>query len=445
LASREASAKNDDHRINLQTLRRNEGEDAMTVNNTIGAAELLRKYLESPAGSNLLGEMVKMAAELLMDADVDVLCNAGYGERSENRENSRNGHRERRWDTRAGTISLDVPKLRHGSYMPGLLEPRRRVEQALVSVVCQAYIEGVSTRRVDDLVKSMGIDGMSKSQVSELAKNLDERVAEFRNRPLDAGPYAYLWLDALFHKVREGGRVVSVATVVATGVNAEGHREILGVDVFSAEDGAGWTAFLRGLVARGLSGVALVVSDAHEGLKGAIAAVLDGASWQRCRTHAMRNLLTRVPKSAQGLVATLVRTIFAQPDVTQVHAQFNRVVDQLGAQFPAVGELLTDAEGDLLAFSAFPPEHWRQIWSNNPQERLNREIRRRTDVVGIFPNRAACIRLVGAVLGEQHDEWAVARRYMSQESLAKTRVRVIVGGAVEEKEVGTTAELEAVS
>jgi transposase-like protein len=235
-----------------------------------------------------------------------------------------------------------------------------------------------------------------------------------------------------------------VATVVATGVNAEGYREILGVDVFSAEDGAGWTAFLRGLVARGLSGVALVVSDAHEGLKGAIAAVLDGASWQRCRTHAMRNLLTRVPKSAQGLVATLVRTIFAQPDVTQVHAQFNRVVDQLGAQFPAVGELLTDAEGDLLAFSAFPPEHWRQIWSNNPQERLNREIRRRTDVVGIFPNRAACIRLVGAVLGEQHDEWAVARRYMSQESLAKTRVRVIVGGAVE-KEVDTTAELEAVS
>jgi transposase-like protein len=417
----------------------------VTVNNTIGAAELLRKYLESPAGSNLLGEMVKMAAELLMDADVDVLCNAGYGERSDDRENSRNGHRARRWDTRAGTISLDVPKLRHGSYMPGLLEPRRRVEQALVSVVCQAYVEGVSTRRVDDLVRQMGIDGMSKSQVSELAKNLDERVAEFRNRPLDAAPYAYLWLDALFHKVREGGRVVSVATVVATGVGAEGHREILGVDVFSAEDGAAWTAFLRGLVARGLSGVALVISDAHEGLKGAIVAVLDGASWQRCRTHAMRNLLTRVPKTAQSLVATLVRTIFAQPDVTQVKAQFNRVVDQLQTQFPAVAELLIDAEGDLLAFSAFPPEHWRQIWSNNPQERLNREIRRRTDVVGIFPNRAACIRLVGAVLAEQHDEWAIARRYMSSESLAKTRVRVIVGGAIDDKEIGTTAELEAVS
>jgi transposase-like protein len=411
----------------------------------MGAAELLRKYLESPAGSDLLGEMVKMAAELLMDADVDVLCNASYGERSPDRVNSRNGHRERRWDTRAGTITLDVPKLRRGSYLPTLLEPRRRAEQALVSVVCQAYIEGVSTRRVDDLVKAMGIDGISKSQVSELAKSLDGRVAEFRNRPLDQGPYTYVWLDALFHKVREGGRVVSLATVIATGVNADGHREILGVDVISAEDGAGWTAFLRGLVARGLSGVALVVSDAHEGLKNAIAAVLDGASWQRCRTHFMRNLLTRVPKAAQAMVATLVRTIFAQPDATQVKAQFNRVIDQLLTQFPAAAELLVDAEGDLLAFSAFPPEHWTQIWSNNPQERLNKELRRRTDVVGIFPNRAACVRLVGAVLAEQHDEWAVARRYMSPESLAKARTRVLPGGTTEAKEVATAAELSAVS
>jgi putative transposase len=415
------------------------------VTNTMGAAELLRKYLESPAGSDLLAEMVKMAAELLMDADVDVLCNASYGERTPERVNSRNGHRERRWDTRAGTVMLDVPKLRRGSYLPSLLEPRRRAEQALVSVVCQAYIEGVSTRRVDDLVRSMGIDGMSKSQVSELAKNLDVKVAEFRNRPLDAGPYTYLWLDALFHKVREGGRVVSVATVIATGVNADGHREILGVDLFSAEDGAGWTAFLRGLVARGLTGVALVVSDAHEGLKGAIAAVLDGASWQRCRTHAMRNLLTRVPKAAQAMVATLVRTIFAQPDSDQVHAQFNRVVDQLTGQFPAAAEFLIDAETDLLAFSSFPPEHWRQIWSNNPQERLNREVRRRTDVVGIFPNRAACVRLVGAVLAEQHDEWLVARRYMGAESLTKARMRVIDGGVTETKEVDAAAELVAVS
>jgi len=415
------------------------------VTNTMNAAELLRKYLESPAGSDLLAEMVKMAAELLMDADVDILCGAGYGERTPERVNSRNGHRERRWDTRAGTVMLDVPKLRRGSYLPSLLEPRRRAEQALVSVVCQAYIEGVSTRRVDDLVKSMGIDGMSKSQVSELAKNLDVKVAEFRNRPLDAGPYTYLWLDALFHKVREGGRVVSVATVIATGVNADGHREILGVDLFSAEDGAGWTAFLRGLVARGLTGVALVVSDAHEGLKGAIAAVLDGASWQRCRTHAMRNLLTRVPKAAQAMVATLVRTIFAQPDATQVHAQFARVVDQLTGQFPAAAEFLIDAETDLLAFSSFPPEHWRQIWSNNPQERLNREIRRRTDVVGIFPNRAACVRLVGAVLAEQHDEWLVARRYMGAESLTKARMRVIDGSITDTKEVDAAAELVAVS
>ena len=356
----------------------------MTANTNMGAAELLRKYLESPAGSDLLGEMVKMAAELLMDADVDVLCNAGYGERSDDRLNSRNGHRERRWDTRAGTISLDIPKLRRGSYLPSLLEPRRRAEQALVSVICQAYVEGISTRRVDDLVRSMGIDGMSKSQVSEMAKNLDVKVAQFRNRPLDAGPYTYLWLDALFHKVREGGRVVSLATVVATGVNSDGHREVLGVDVISAEDGAGWTAFLRGLVARGLSGVALVVSDAHEGLKNAIAAVLTGASWQRCRTHAMRNLLTRVPKAAQP-VATLVRTIFAQPDATQVRAQFLRVIDQLKSQFPVTAEFLIDAEADLLAFSSFPAEHWTQCWSNNPQERLNKELRRRTDVVGISP------------------------------------------------------------
>jgi len=411
------------------------------VTNTMGAAALVRKYLESDAGSDLLAEMVKMTAELLMDAEVDVACNAGYGERTEERVNSRNGHRERRWDTRAGTITLEIPKLRKGSYMPSLLEPRRRAEQALVSVVCQAYIEGVSTRRVDDLVKSMGIDGMSKSQVSELAKHLDARVAEFRNRPLDAGPYTYVWLDALFHKVREGGRVVSVATVIATGVNAEGHREILGMDVFTTEDGAGWMAFLRGLVARGLSGVALVISDAHQGLVNAIAAVLDGACWQRCRTHAMRNLLTRVPKAAQGMVATLVRTIFAQSDVTQVKAQFARVVDQLEGQFPKAAELLTEAESDLLAFATFPVEHWKQIWSNNTQERLNKEVRRRTDVVGIFPNRASLIRLAGAVLAEQHDEWAVGRRYMSAESLTKARMHLIAGEAAEAEGV-TAAQLE---
>jgi len=415
------------------------------VTNTMGAAELVRKYLESEAGSDLLGEMVKMAAELLMDADVDVLCGAGYGERTEARLNSRNGHRKRRWDTRAGTIELEIPKLRKGTYLPSLLEPRRRAEQALVSVVCQAYVEGVSTRRVDDLVKAMGIEGMSKSQVSELAEALDVKVAEFRNRPLDAGPSTYLWLDALFHKVREGGRVVSIATVIATAVNADGHREILGLDCFTTEDGAGWTAFLRGLVARGLSGVALVVSDAHEGLKNAIAAVVPGATWQRCRTHAMRNLLTRVPKAAQAMVATLVRTIFAQSDAEQVKAQFDRVVEQLERQFPAAAEFLTDAEADLLAFSSFPVEHWRQIWSNNGQERLNKELRRRTDVVGIFPNRPSLIRLCGAVLAEQHDEWAVGRRYMSAESLGKARLHLVAGELDTEPEEVTPAELEAVS
>ena len=416
----------------------------MEVTNTMGAEALVRKYLESDAGSDLLAEMVKMTAELLMDAEVDVMCNAGYGERTEDRVNSRNGHRDRRWDTRAGTINLEIPKLRKGSYMPSLLEPRRRAEQALVSVVCQAYIEGVSTRRVDDLVKSMGIDGMSKSQVSELAKQLDARVSEFRNRPLDAGPYTYVWLDALFHKVREGGRVVSVATVIATGVNAEGHREILGMDVFTTEDGAGWVAFLRGLVARGLSGVALVISDAHQGLVHAIAAVLDGACWQRCRTHFMRNLLTRVPKAAQAMVATVVRTIFAQSDAVQVKAQFARVVDQLEGQFANAAELLNEVEADLLAFATFPVEHWKQVWSNNTQERLNKEVRRRTDVVGIFPNRASLIRLVGAVLAEQHDEWAVGRRYMSTESLIKARTQLITEEVAEAEEV-TAVQLEVAS
>jgi putative transposase len=321
-----------------------------------------------------------------------------------------------------GTIELAIPKLREGSYYPDwLLQARRRAEKALVAVVAQCYVEGVSTRRVDDIVRAMGIDGISKSQVSVLAKTLDAEVEAFRNRPLDVGPYTYVLVDALTQRVREEGRIVNVACVLATGVNADGHREVLGVDVFTTEDGAGWTAFLRGLVARGLSGVKLVVSDAHEGLKAAIAAVLPGASWQRCRTHFMRNLLSRVPRSSQSMVATLVRSIFEQPDATQVWEQHARVVDQLAERFPAAAELLIDAGPDLLAFTAFPKEHWKQIWSNNPQERLNKELRRRTDVVGIFPNRAAAIRLIGAVLSEQHDEWAVARRYMSPESLLKAQ------------------------
>lgn len=415
----------------------------MAVSNMMDPREWLMQHL-ADADPDLVRSMLATFAEQLMAADASGVCNASYNERTPARVNSRNGYRSREWDTRVGTIELAIPKLRRDSYFPGwLLEPRRRAEQALVAVVAQCYVEGVSTRRVDDIVRSMGIDGISKSQVSELAKSLDEKVNAFRNRPLDAGPYTYVWLDALTQKVREGGRIVNVVVVVATGVNADGYREILGVDVFTTEDGAGWTTFLRGLVARGLSGVQLVISDAHEGLKGAIAAVLVGASWQRCRTHFMRNLLTRVPKSAQAMVATLVRSIFEQPDAQTTMGQHTRVVEQLEGSFPDAATMLIDAAGDVLAFTAFPKEHWRQIRSNNPQERLNKEIRRRTDVVGIFPNRASMIRLVGAVLAEQHDEWAVARRYMSAELLTKARIRIIDGDATSTNEV-TPAELEQV-
>ena len=387
----------------------------------------LRKQLED-ADVDLLREMVATFIQTLMGAEADALCGAPYGERSADRVNRRNGYRGRDFDTRAGTMELLVPKLRTGSYFPGwLLEPRRRAERALVAVVAECYVKGVSIRRVDGLIKTLGIEGISKSKVSEMAKTLDEAVAAFRSRPLDAGPYTYLWLDALALKCREGGRIANVAAVVATAVNSDGHREILGLDVLTSEDGAGWTAFLRNLVARGLQGVRLVISDDHTGLVGAVEAVLPGASWQRCRTHFMRNLLTRVPKSAQGVVATLVRTIFAQPSAEEVAAQLGRVTGQLERLFPAAAELLAHAGPDITAFSSLPTEHWRQIWSNNPQERLNREIRRRTDVVGIFPNRAAIVRLVGSVLAEQHDEWAVSRRYMSQESLAKARMTVIDG------------------
>jgi len=404
------------------------------------AVAWLRKHLDE-ADPDLLRSMVKAFADQLMAAEASAMCNAGYGEVTASRVNSRNGYRSRDFDTRAGTIELAIPKLRTGSYFPDwLIEPRRRAERALVAVVAQCYVEGVSTRRVDDVVRSMGIDGISKSQVSELAKSLDETVSAFRNRPLDAGPYTYVWVDALTQKVREGGRIVSVAVVVATGVNADGHREILGLDLITTEDGAGWTAFLRGLVARGLSGVALVVSDAHAGLIDAVASVLPGATWQRCRVHFVRNVLTRVPKTAQSMVATLIRSIFEQPDHEQVLAQHARVVDQLTERFGDAADMLIEAQSDILAFSTFPKEHWRQIWSNNPQERLNKEIRRRTDVVGIFPNRAAVIRLVGAVLAEQHDEWAVARRYMGVESMAKARLRVL-GTTTEEVDLAELADV----
>jgi transposase-like protein len=402
------------------------------VRNRIEDLEDFRKQLEG-ADVDLLREMVKVFAEQLMGADADSLCGADYGERSPERVNRRNGYRERAWDTRAGTIALAVPKLREGTYFPEwLLEPRRRAERAFVQVVAECYVRGVSTRRVEGLVAQLGIERISKSRVSEMAKELDEAVEAFRTRPLDGGPYTYVWLDALTQKVREDGRIAGVAALVATGVNAAGFREILGLDLVTSEDGAGWLAFVRSLVARGLSGVRLVVSDAHPGLVDAISSTLQGASWQRCRTHFLRNLLAKVPKSAGPFVATLVRSIFAQPDAAAVSAQFARVVDQLAERFPAAAEMLADAGPDILAFTAFPQTQWKQIWSNNPQERLNKEIRRRTDVVGIFPNRAAAIRLVGMVLTEQHDEWQVVRRYMSAESLAKARLAVIEGEAVEE-------------
>ncbi|CAN5792984.1 IS256-like element IS1081 family transposase [soil metagenome] len=357
------------------------------------------------------------------------------------RTNQRNGYRQRTWDTRVGTIDLAVPKLRQGSYFPGwLLEHRRRAERVLIAVVAECYVLGVSIRRVEGLVQTLGIEAISKSQVSEMAQSLDEMVESFRHRPLDQRPYRYLWVDALAHKARqkgpkdEPGRIEGVATLIATAVNAEGRREILGLDVVTSEDGAGWLSFFRDLSARGLSGVELVISDSHQGLKSAISATVN-CSWQRCRTHFMRiNLLTRVPRSAQQWVATAVRSIFAQPDSESVWAQHARVVEALQAKFPDAAQLLTDAAEEVLAFIHFPKDRWRQIWSNNPQKRLNREIRRRTDVVGIFPNREAVIRLVGAVLAELHDEWQVSRRYMSLESLAK------IGGATADEGVDNQLE-----
>ena len=393
----------------------------MAVNNSVDVVAMLREQLVA-ASPDLARQMLASLAQALMSADADAICGAGFGEVSPDRVNRRNGYRAREWDTRVGTIELQIPKLREGSYFPGwLLERRRRAEQALISVVATSYLLGVSTRRVEKLVQTLGIEGISKSQVSELAKSLDEQVASWRSRPLDAGPYTFLWADALTQRVREGGRTVNVHALLAVGVNGNGQREVLGVDVVSSEDGAGWLAFLRDLVARGLAGVRLVTSDAHPGLVDAIGATLPGAGWQRCRTHYARNLSTQVPRSAQPWVLTLLRTIFDQPDAGEVHAQFDRVVDALQAKFPKVAAYLADARDDLLAFTAFPREVWKNIWSNNPQERLNKEIRRRTDVVGIFPNRAAIIRLVGAVLMEQTDEWAEQHRYMGLEALTKAQ------------------------
>ena len=398
----------------------------MTVLSSVPAGDDFERQLAA-AEPDMLRAMVKSFAEALMSAEADALCGAEYGQVSPERTNSRNGYRTRPWDTRVGSIELAVPKLRTGSYFPEwLLERRRRAEQALMSVVATAYLLGVSTRRVERLAAELGVTQLSKSQVSAMSKHLDEQVAAFRNRPLDAGPYPVLWIDALTQKVRENGRVLTVHALVAVGVNGDGMREILGIDVASAEDGAGWLAFLRSLTARGLSGVQLVISDAHRGLIEAIGAAIPGAAWQRCRTHYARNLMNQVPKTAQPWVATLLRTVFEQPDADAVHAQCEQVIAALEAKFPKAAAHLDEAKADLLAFCAFPHEIWTQIRSNNPQERLNKEIRRRTDVVGIFPDRDSVIRLVGAVLAEQNDEWAEGRRYMGLEVLAKIR-RIAAG------------------
>jgi putative transposase len=397
----------------------------MAASPSIDVSGWLHEQL-AQASPDLLREMVTTFAEALMSAEADAVCGAGYGVRSQERVNTRNGYRSRQWDTRAGSIELAIPRLRQGSYFPDwLLERRRRAEAALTSVVATCYLLGVSTRRMEKLVESLGITRLSKSQVSRMAADLDVQVEAFRTRPLDQGPYTFLAADALTMKVREGGRVVLVHALVATGVNRDGHREVLGLHISSAEDGAGWLTFFRDLVARGLTGVRLVTSDAHSGLVAAIGATLPGATWQRCRTHYTVNLMAICPKSSWPGVRAMLHSVFDQPDAASVHAQFDRLVEAVAEKLPKVADHLETARADLLAFTAFPREIWRQIWSNNPQERLNREIRRRTDVVGIFPDRDAAIRLIGAVLAEQHDEWTEGRRYLGLDVLSRARLSVI--------------------
>lgn len=370
------------------------------------------------ADGDFLLEGLKVLAQAVMELEVSQKIGAERHERSDKRVTYRNGYRPREWETRVGTVELQIPKLREGTYYPSLLEPRKKTERALVSVLQEAYVLGVSTRKVDDLVKSLGMSGVSKSEVSRVCADLDGVVAAFRNRPLEAA-YPYLWLDATYLKVRENGRVLSMAMVVAIGVRETGEREILGHDLGPAEDGAFWLTFLRSLVARGLRGVQLVVSDAHQGLQKAIPAVLANACWQRCRVHFLRNALGLVPKGEQPMVAGVIRTVFAQPDTESAREQLGKAVETLQGRYPRVAALLEEAAEDILAHMAFPSEHRRQIHSTNPLERLNKEIKRRTDVVGIFPNREAAIRLVGAILAEQNDEWAIGKRYFRQESMTK--------------------------
>ena len=377
----------------------------------------LRAFVEKAPDSDFLREMIGFACQRLMELEVEGTTGASYGEKSAERLAQRNGYRDRVWETRAGTVELRIPKLRKGSYFPGFLEPRRLAEKALTAVIQEAYIQGVSTRSVDDLVRAMGMSGISKSQVSRLCAEIDERVKAFLDRPLE-GDWPYLWIDATYVKVREAGRIVSRAVIVAVGVNASGRREILGMDVGPSEAETFWTEFLRKLARRGLRGVKLCVSDAHEGLKAAIAKVLH-ATWQRCRVHFMRNALAHAGKSGRRVVSAFIATAFAQDDAESAKAQWRKVADQLRPRLSKLAAFLDDAEADVLAYMRFPKSHHAKLHSTNPIERLNGEIKRRTEVVGIFPNEDAVTRLVGAILMEQNDEWAVQRsRYMSLETMA---------------------------